>query len=150
MRKSLSVIVAVMAAMGVTASLTLTALPAQATSYIPSSSPETCSSGQPKLDYEWLNAVGTTQNYYWSNVCGEGTWTWIDSQNGHSYYLWALRMPTSPSHRIWLHQNADGSGLSACFYSTGNDIYMTNYYSQYGLWIDQPGNIQVSANTSPC
>ena len=149
MRKSLSVIVTGMAAIGVTASLTLAAIPAQAASDIPGP-PETCSSGQPRLDYETLSAYGHSDTYTWSNICGEGTWAWIVGSGNYTYDLWAVRMPTSPYHRIWLHQDPGGGGLSACFYSTGNDIYIDNYFNQYGLWIAQPGNVQVSANTSPC
>jgi hypothetical protein len=129
-----------MATITVTASLTLAAVPAQAASVIPAP-PQTCSSGQPKLDYESLDY---SYHYVWSNVCGIGTWLW----NTSSYFVYAIRMPTSPYHRIWFHQNPDGSGLNFCFYSTGNDIYVTDA-TPMG-WIDTPGNIQVSANTSPC
>lgn len=107
----------------------------------------------PKLDYEVLNNnTGTTS---WSNFCGTGTGYIAWSLPGvplseYSYSLWAVRMPTTPYHRVWLHQNADGTGLTACFYSKNQDLYISNYVNKYGTWIYTPGNIQVSANTSSC
>jgi hypothetical protein len=124
-----------------------TAGPAAATVYIPGPQ-QTCSSGQPKLDYEYME----NDNYNtltWSNVCGVGTWGWADYQQG-VWWLYAIRMPTSPYHRVWLHQNANGSGLTACFYSRNSDIYIQAYFNQYGTWIQTPGNVQVSSNTAPC
>jgi hypothetical protein len=156
MRKyRLSAIVSGMAVIGVTATLTLAAVPAQATSSIPGPS-QTCSSGQPKLDYQWgyLLEPGGYYFYTWSNVCGTGTWAFTGAVSGGANptgnFLWTLRMPTSPYHRIWLHQDANGGGLSACFYSEDTDIYLDNYTGQDGGWIETPGNVQVSANTSPC
>jgi hypothetical protein len=144
MRKS--AIVTGMTALGVTASLTLTAVPAQAASQIPGPQ-QTCSAGQPKLDYEYIYETDSSNSYTWSNVCGTGTWTWNDAGPGdYPYFLYAIRMPTSPYHRIWLHQYANGSGATACFYSTGNDVYIPSIPT----WETQPGNVQVSANTSPC
>jgi hypothetical protein len=149
MRKSrLSAIASGIAVIGAAVTLVLTTVPAQAASSIPGSS-QTCSPGQPKLDYEWFlyNSSGN-YTYTWSNVCGTGTWQWTVYTGAGALY--ALRMPTSPYHRIWLHQNPDGSGLSACFYSTNDDIYIAGYELQYGDWIGNPGNVQVSSNTSSC
>jgi hypothetical protein len=123
-----------------------TAGPAAATAYIPGSQ-QTCSSGQPKLDYEYMD-VGNYNTLTWSNVCGTGTWTWLGGTQ--EYWLYAIRMPTSPYHRVWLHQNANGSGATACFYSRNSDIYIQAYFNQYGAWIQTPGNVQVSPNTAPC
>jgi hypothetical protein len=61
-----------------------------------------------------------------------------------------IRSPFSPYHRIWFHQKADNTGLTACFYSTGNDIYPVQHMGTYGVWVVTPGNIQVSANENPC
>jgi hypothetical protein len=101
----------------------------------------TYASGQPKLDYLSVYGGGgapVPTAGTWSNVCGVGTWTW-----NQYYTLHAIRMPTSPYHRIWLHQNADGSGWAVCFYSTGGNVSIPFGY-------DNPGNIQVSANTARC
>lgn len=122
-----------------------TAGPAAATVYIPGPQ-QTCSSGQPKLDYEYMQGQDyNTQT--WSNVCGIGTWTWFGPQ---TYNLYAIRMYTSPYHRVWFHQNANGSGQAVCFYSRDQDIYIQAYLYNYGNWIITPGNVQVSANTAPC
>lgn len=120
-----------------------TAGPAAATVYIPGS-PQTCSSGQPKLDYEYMEPLNyNTQT--WSNVCGIGTWTW-----DQAWDLYAIRMYTSPYHRVWLHQNPNGSGQAVCFYSRDQDVYIQAYFYDYGTWIQTPGNVQVSSNTAPC
>lgn len=97
----------------------------------------------PKLDFEYgEQGVGLVG---WTNVCGEGTF-FIDTTE---YYLWAIRMPTTPYHRVWFHQNSDGTGQAVCFYSQNQDIYLKNYVGTYP-WIYYPGNVQVAANTSPC
>lgn len=101
------------------------------------------SSCDPKTDYEYL-ATGSTPPA-WFNVCGFGTWPWPFGS-----FLTALRMPTTPYYRIWLHQNSDGTGLSACFYSEDTDVYMADYVAKYGNWIEEPGNLQVTSNTNPC
>lgn len=127
------------AAIGTAASLMLTVVPAQAVSSLPAPE-QTCSSGQPKLDYEYLDLQDTFVDA-WSNVCGTGTWTW-----NSNIYLETLRMPTSPYHRIWLHENPDGTGQSVCLYSQDNDVMPPEAVG----WSDIPGNVQVSSNTTPC
>lgn len=148
-------IIAGLAAITVTALLPLTttsaaqAQPAQPTP-IPCDSAsqclpapqETCSSGQTKLDYEWQSSV--TGDYVWSNVCGTGTWNWDDP----SYdTLLEIRMPTSPYHRVWLHQYANNTGDNYCLYSEDNDVTVP-YQSAWDIYL--PGNVQVSANTASC
>jgi type II secretory pathway pseudopilin PulG len=98
-------------------------------------SPAACAA--PKVDEE-LNGL-------WGNTCGDG----FLSLYGEDYVN-AVRSPSAPYHRIWFHQIADGGGLTACFYSTGQDIYPSDYVSEYGSWVEYPGDIQVSANTTPC
>lgn len=120
------------------------AVPAAADSSIPAGA-QSCGSGQPKLDYEYENGSesggGATA---WSNVCGTGTWDWnIGSFSTQDWLLIAIRMPTTPYHRVWLHQGSN----SLCLYSEDNDIYISGYDG--GTWL-QPDNVQVSANTSPC
>jgi hypothetical protein len=110
---------------------------------------QTCSSGEPKLDYEWGSYPDG--NLTWSNVCGIGTWTFNNDDT--EYYLWAVRMPTTPSYRIWLHQDSNGDGLTACFTSDDVDVLMETYANQYlsaGFNIYYPGNVQVSDNSAPC
>ena len=46
-------------------------------------------------------------------------------------------------YRVWLHQNADGSGWADCFSNNG-------VYNIYGTRDAAPGNIYVSTNTAPC
>ena len=150
---SLSAIASGVAVIGATATLTISVLPAQAAASIPAPA-QTCSPGQPKLDYEYgLYTNGVFNGYTWSNVCGTGTWTLWNPLHGlplDGTWLQELRMPTSPYHRIWLHQYANNGGLNACFYSKDTDIILGNYVNQYGAWINTPGNIQVSDNTAPC
>jgi hypothetical protein len=142
-----------LAVIGATATLTITAVPAQAATSIPAPS-QTCSSGQTKLDYEYGSYTsGVFNGISWSNVCGTGTWTFYNPLHGtplDGNFLQELRMPTSPYHRIWLHQDANGGGSSACFYSENTDVILDNYVNQDGGWIKTPGNVQVSDNTSPC
>jgi hypothetical protein len=111
--------------------------PAQAATTQTVSAAATC---DPKLDFEDLAGD-------WSNICGDVTFA-FGGDTGPG--LAAIRMPTTPYHRVWLHQDTTGGGLTACFYSEDTDVYMANYTSKYGTWIEHPGNIQVSANTSPC
>jgi hypothetical protein len=61
---------------------------------------------------------------------------------GNQYGWPVTRIDNDSSHRIWLHQFADGSGWSLCL--TGNAIHFLG-----GAYQD-PGNILVSANTAPC
>lgn len=91
----------------------------------------------PKVDEE-LDGV-------WGNTCGDGTLLLYND-----YVVDAIRSPSAPYHRIWFHEYYDNSGLTACFYSEDNDIYPGDYVAEYGAWVETPGNIQVSANTSPC
>lgn len=135
------IVISIVAAVG----LPLATASAASASTIPSA-PQSCSSGQPKLDYEYEYDTVSGPVYTWSNVCGIETWTWDSTY----YAIVALRMPTSPYHRIWFHENPNGSGLTACFYSQDMDLYMGNYTSRYGSWIYTPGNVQVSANTAGC
>ena len=136
------------AAKSATSTAASAAVPA-ATGTIPGP-PQTCSAGEAKLDYEWgsyLTGGGLT----WSDVCGNGTWTF--NSDDTEYYLWAIRMPTSPYYRVWLHQDSNGDGLTACLYSQDNDIYIedyANYYLNAGFNIYYPGNVQVSDNTASC
>ena len=155
MSKSLRIVFCVIA---ICAAISLTLVkisPAQADNgTIPTGAPggPTCTSGQPKLDYQVDSNSGT--NIYWANVCGTGQWTWqADIPNFvHFNILNAVRMPTSPYHRIWLHENANDTGGAVCLYSTGNDIFMDNLVGSGTdpSWIWWPANIQVSANTAPC
>lgn len=88
------------------------------------------SSCNPKEDFEI--------DGQWGNTCGFGI-LYLDNEA----LVTTLRSPYAPYHRIWFHQNADGSGWAACFYSTGHDIYIPYSY-QY------PGNILISENTAHC
>jgi hypothetical protein len=122
-----------------------TAGPAAAAGTIPAA-PQSCSGGQPKLDYEYINI--NTRVSTWSNVCGTGDWTWDTSG---TYQLLALRMPTTPTHRVWLHLTGVYTGEQACVFSQNADIYvwyLTNPGSDlYQVWT---GDVQVSANTASC
>jgi hypothetical protein len=138
MRKpQLRAVVSGLAAVGSALTLMLvTAAPGQAaTSGTIPAGASSCSSGQPKLDYEYWE-VG--EGWIWSNVCGNGDWAW---QSGT--LLVEVRMPTTPYHRIWLHQYG-GSG-TVCLYSQNTDISIPAV-----TWEDAPGDVQVSANTAPC
>lgn len=123
-----------MVAVGATVGLTVAPVPAHASTTLPAA-PETCSPGQPKLDYQYFVSYSSEP---WSNVCGTGTWVW-----NTAYAMMNIRMPTTPYHRVWFHEFADGSGWADCFYSEDVDM---------GTWLrdEEPGNIQVSANTAPC
>jgi hypothetical protein len=101
----------------------------------------------------------------WINTCQSGVvyekWSGSDNMFGCPYVIifdvymgcvppdpgpygvYTIRSPYAPYHRIWLHADVDGAGWSACFYSKDNDITIPQQY-------DNPGNVQVSANTSPC
>jgi hypothetical protein len=118
------------------------ARPLQAVTAQTSSAAATC---DPKLDFEYGNL--NTGALTWTNTCGINTWAFDNADD----YMWAIRMPTTPYHRVWFHQYLTGNGgLSACFYSEGQDLYMENYVDTYGTWIYYPADFQVSANTSPC
>jgi hypothetical protein len=110
-----------------------------------------CSPGQPKLDYEYQYTTDNI-NYYdmWSNVCGVGMWRW-----GHTGYVsgaWAdfsliaIRMPTFPAFRVWLH---DGTNLQdpECLYSRDSDRYVN---ANPEVDFTEPFDLQVSGNTAPC
>jgi hypothetical protein len=45
--------------------------------------------------------------------------------------------------RVWMHQNGNGSGWADCF-TSGNVYYVAGTRDQ------NPGNVQVSTNTSAC
>jgi hypothetical protein len=49
------------------------------------------------------------------------------------------------SNRIWLHQHPNGKGWADCFQHSGGEHTFTLTGRD-----TTPGNIQVSANTSPC
>jgi hypothetical protein len=116
---------------------------------------ETCSSGQPKLDYEFGLTANDGFNYSdeeWANVCGTGTWNW-DVGNGYDgdWGLVAVRMPTTPGHRVWLHQYANNTGWSYCINGTDTDFYVPVGGPNSGAYqYELPGNVQVSANTASC
>jgi hypothetical protein len=135
-KPQLRAVVSGLAAVGSALTLMLvTTVPSQAATNgtIPAAA-QSCASGQPKLDYEyWEVTIG----WVWSDVCGDGDWTFSGGE------LVEIRMPTTPYHRIWLHQY-DGSG-TACLYSQDTDITIP-----ITTWEDVPGDVQVSANTSPC
>jgi hypothetical protein len=122
-----------------------TAGPAAAAGTIPAGQ-QSCSAGQPKLDYEYANL--TTRVSTWSNVCGTGTWNFNQSGN---YELLAIRMPTTPTHRVWLYAYGPYAGDSVCAWSPNTDVYvyyLTNPGSElYQLWT---GQIQVSTSTAKC
>jgi hypothetical protein len=135
--------------------LTVGADPALASSgSVPDDMSPTCSAGQPKLDYEVqeqtnIGVGGYTYSYLWENVCGIGDWTWDAYSSGiGSQLLYAIRMPTSPGHRVWLHE--PGGSATLCMYSTGNDVYLGNYIGTVGDWVESPADVQVSTNTAPC
>jgi hypothetical protein len=46
--------------------------------------------------------------------------------------------------RVWLHQDADGDGLTYCINPGGG------YDPPSGSWESKPGNLQVTSNTSNC
>lgn len=97
----------------------------------------------PKLDYdaEYMPYAP----FYWGNFCGVGSYT-INTEGTSDIVISTIRMPTTPYHRVWFHQNDDGSGLSMCFYSKDTDINVLDSPA----WVQTPGNILISANTSPC
>jgi hypothetical protein len=146
-KPSKAAVIAPFAAVAMIGAMLSSTAPAQAAA-APASAPHLSAAGaravspaatcDPKLDYEYQNAAGA---FEWSNYCGFGTWDW------GGYVFWALRVPT---YRVWLHQYADGSGLSLCLWSDDADVYMYNYASQYGSWVYTPGNIQLTDNSTPC
>jgi hypothetical protein len=101
----------------------------------------------------------------WINTCQSGVvyekWSGSNNEFGCPYVIifdvfmgcvppdpgqfgvYTIRSPYAPYHRIWLHADVDGAGWAACFYSEDNDISIPQQY-------DDPGNVQVSANTAPC
>ena len=122
-----------------------TAGPAAAVTTIPAA-PQSCAAGQPKLDYEYANTQ--TRVSTWSNVCGTTTGNW--NQSG-LYLLEAIRMPTTPTHRVWLHSSSAAPGSAVCAYSQNQDIYV--YYLSSppsDFWQRFTGDVQVSANTASC
>jgi hypothetical protein len=112
-----------------------------------------CPGTQPKLDIEYqlpFNNNYPNSNLQWFNTCGvfyeAGNW----NQNAE---LVAIRMPTSPTHRVWLHYRWSNGVVDAfCFYSQDTDIYMrtVNVYPHPQFEVEFPSDIQVSANTAPC
>jgi hypothetical protein len=141
-----------------TLAMTGSMLTASTASAVPASA-ATCS---PKLDIEGViqNPDGGYPLDGWTNTCGVGVdweeWsgsaTWgcpylyaVDIYQGCMYnaFVITIRSPYTPYHRIWFHQDVDGAGWAVCFYSENTDISIPDQYSA-------PGNIQVSANTSPC
>lgn len=101
----------------------------------------------------------------WINTCQSGVvyeqWSGSNNEFGCPYVIifdvfmgctppdpgpfgvYNIRSPYAPYHRIWFHEDVDGSGWAVCFYSKDNDITIPQQYSA-------PGNIQVSASTAPC
>ncbi len=86
------------------------------------------SSCNPKTDFETLNP---SSFLVWTNFCGTGYKDPID--------LYKIRDATTPYHRVWLHNS---SGHSWCFWG-GSD-------KDVPVAFQQPTNMLVSANTSPC
>jgi len=108
--------------------------------------PQTCAAGQPKLDYEYTPTGTQNAPFIWSNVCGTGTWNW--SAEGT---LYVIRMPTSPTHRVWMHIYDAGTGQTLdtyCFWSPNQDLYVDDYPPPTD-W-QNPSDIQVSDNTTHC
>jgi hypothetical protein len=117
-----------------------TAGSAAASTSIPAS-PQTCSAGEPKLDYGWAEVVqGVQSSTVWSDVCGFAIWDWDASGGGGINLIIKVRMPTTPTYRIWLHNSA---GDAWCAYSEDSDISVPAAF-------DTPVNVQVSGNSSPC
>jgi hypothetical protein len=125
---------------------------------IPNLPGPTCSAGQAKLDYEvtWSAPNGAS---VWANTCGTGVYTWqptVSGQNG-IWLLSQIRMPTTPTHRVWLHAPAtyaDGSTgtIAWCIYSQNTDVAIPGYHNNgsYSVNWQDPNDVQVSDNTSPC
>lgn len=100
----------------------------------------------PRLSYEYNYDTAHGSVNRWSNFCGYGPWRW----NSGLRAVMAIRMPTAPYHRVWFHENSNGRGATACFYSRNRTLYMKNYTHKYGAWIWGPASIQVSRSTAPC
>jgi hypothetical protein len=125
----------------------------------PAAAADSCSTNKLDIFFQLSDAPSA-----WTNTCGTGVvWEeWAGTAVWGCPYLWIsdvyqgctpraatigeIRFPFAPYHRIWFHQNVDGSGWSHCFYSTNIDIYVYNFPAEYA----SPGNILVSDNTSPC
>lgn len=80
---------------------------------------------------------------YWgsthSNLCYAQTY--YDGGDPYRWPVYELDL-TAFVNRVWLHQNANNTGWSLCL-SGGSINFLTGEYQD-------PGNIQVSQNTSPC
>jgi hypothetical protein len=66
-----------------------------------------------------------------------GTYTFSGSQDSFSYLV------NNTGFRVWFHQDANGSGWADCF----------NHGNAYGIANGRdanPGNVQVTNNSSPC
>ena len=46
----------------------------------------------------------------------------LDMNDASYDTLVEMRMPTSPYHRVWLHQYANNTGYNYFFYSEDNDV----------------------------
>ncbi|HEY7144948.1 MAG TPA: hypothetical protein VH637_11920 [Streptosporangiaceae bacterium] len=89
------------------------------------------------------------------DACGAGNY-WVRLQDGFNVYLCSVTTKNlsgntlyqtlyigNRNNRVWLHQHADGSGWADCFHGQGLRAGLNGH--------DQnPGNIQVVSNTSPC
>lgn len=92
-------------------------------------SPDTCNSGN---YWAWLQ--GSTFKLY---LCGVGT------RNLSGSDLYSELHEGNRSNRIWLHQHPDGSGWADCF-RAANTTWSLNRQQM------NPGNVQISSNTTPC
>ncbi len=78
--------------------------------------------------------LGNRDNVY---VCAIGT---INTTGLGPYQ----DLSDNSSHRVWLHQNANGTGWADCFHTTTGEDFPLSGRDQ------NPGNIQVVSNTSAC
>jgi hypothetical protein len=100
----------------------------------------------------WGNEVSySTVESVTQAACVDGqTYTnYLYSSTGSSY-LGVEDLPNKCNTRIWIHENADGSGPAFCV-SPGATV--TSLGSAYGVWSAEYGigdQIQVSGNQAPC
>jgi hypothetical protein len=69
-------------------------------------------------------------------ICSVGTLT---NPPGEPYTL----LEKTTHNRVWLHQNASGSGWADCYWADNVDYPLKGRDQR-------PGNVQVSSNTSKC
>jgi hypothetical protein len=81
----------------------------------------------------WVGVVGTNYDFW---ICGVAT----ANTAGHGPFY---ELDINVKNRVWFHQNSNGSGWADCFSGQYTSRPLTGRDKN-------PGNVQVTSNTSAC